>query len=470
MVKNPNLDPPPQGIVPFPHHRELIEAEHLALRTGQDTLILEPAGAAKTTWGDTIFLAHTISHKENIRVGLFSQTATFGASFSRAIMTIFEENDEHRYLFGDLVNGGRWTDAEWIRKGSNVSQSNNLTLFAGGTGGQVASKRFDLLLLDDILGKDNTETVDQRQKVRDWFDQTLYPRLVAQGVCIAFGTRWAAEDLYEVLMNPIVPVKADTEPGYGFITIIKQALITPDPDDPSTWSSYWEEVWPLKDLLIRRDRNRATFDSTYQNDVSGLLAGYVFQRGWFQYFGTPDGDPERDLEEFTKSSHDHQIITKRIGGDLAFSVRERADFTATVTTAEDTDGDFFLLRTNRKKIDVGHPEFIASEFDRTPSVGLVVIESNQAQSAVVKQLMRDYPRIPVVAHNADNDKMTRATAMAERYKARKVWHHASLRGGDYERELTGFPKGHDDYVDAGGYSMQLGGSTFFFGKIDVRRR
>jgi len=456
------------GHRPWPHHRELVTAELSALASGEDTLILEPAGAAKTTWGNTTFLSWLIAHRPDIRVGLFSQTTTFAEGFSRAIMNIYEQNEEHRFLFGDLVNGGKWTNGEWIRKDSKVAQTKDLTVFAGGTGGQVASKRFDVLLLDDILGEENTSTVDQREKAKEWFDKTLYPRLVAQGVCIAFGTRWAAEDLYETLMNPIIPTDAHVEPGYGFRTIVRRALITPDPDDQRTWTSYWEDQWPIEELLKRRARNRARFDATYQNDVGGLLSGDVFQRPWFQYYGTPEGDPEKEAADKARDLST-QIITKRMGVDLAFSIRDRADFTARVTSAEDTAGNFFVMRTHREKIDVGHPEFVSAGYEQMPTIGLVIIESNQAQSAVVRQLTRDYPRIPVVAHNADNDKMTRATAMAERYKQRKVWHHMSLKSGDYERELLGFPKGHDDFVDAGGYSMQLGGSSFFFGKLDIRR-
>jgi predicted phage terminase large subunit-like protein len=459
------------GLRPWPHHRELVGAEMEAVATGEDTLILEPAGAAKTTWGNTIFASYTISKKPNIRIGLFSQTSTFADSFSRAIMRIYEENEEHRYLFGDLVNGGRWTPSEWIRKGSNVGQSKDLTLFAGGTNGQVASKRFDILLLDDVLGKENTETPDQREKARDWFDQTLYPRLVAQGVCIAFGTRWAPADLYQTLMDPIIPASEDTIPGYAFRTIVRQALITPDPEDESTWRSYWEEVWPLTALLKRRARNRSSFDATYQNDVRGLLSGDFFKRP-FQYYGTPEGDPDDELFEHLKRRDLPLDVTKRMGVDLAFSVSTRADFTARVTTAEDREGNFYIMRAARTKIDVGHDDWIVEGYNETNGIGLVAIEAVQAQSLVVKQLMRDHPRVPVVAQPADNDKVTRATAVAERWKSHKVWLHASLRDSEFEREHLGFsnpPRGHDDFVDAGGYSMMLGGNSFVFGGVSVRR-
>ena len=442
-----------------------------ALYTRQDTLILMPAGSAKTTWGNTIFLSWLISMFKDVRIGLFSQTAPFADAFSRAIMITFESNEAHRDLFGHLV-GNRWTAGEWLRKDSKWASSKDLTIFAGGTGGQVASKRFDLLLCDDILGKDNTATIDQIEKTKSWFDNPLSARVVAQGVTIVFGTRWADGDLYETLMTPVA------EGGYGFNTIVMQALIEDEGPDVSEFDesghpilvrrdgfvSYWEEMWPVEKLLASRRRNPAMFDCVMQNDIGGLLSGDLFQRSWYlgHYYGTPTGDPYLELPS-------DRAYTIRMGQDLASSTRERADYTARVTSAEDREGNFFVMREHRDKIGVGHADFIAEGYAETPSIGAVVVESVQFQSIIVQEVMRDYPRIPVVGFATDTDKRTRASAVAEKYRAGKVWHHASLRDGLLEREELAFPKGHDDLVDAVGFSMQLGGpSEFFFGKLRVR--
>lgn len=427
-----------------------------ALYSREDTLILLPAGAAKTTWGNTIFLAWVIAMFKDIRVGLFSQTSTFSENFSRAIMSTYENNERFKELFGDITNGGKWTNAEWLRKDSVVSQSKDLTVFAGGTGGQVASKRFDLLLLDDILGEENTSTVDQKEKVQIWFDKSLYPRLVSSGVCIAFGTRWAPDDLYQTLMTPI------EDGGYGFKTIVRQALIMGDDENESTWSSYWPDVWPVKELIKRRNRNRAMFDCTYQNDVGGLLSGDMWKKSYYQYYGTLGGDPDKELPP--------NVRTKRMGVDLASSIRERADFTARVTSAEDDEGNFYVMRTRRDKIAVGHPEFIVDGYEETPGIALVKIENNQFQSTVVAQLVRDNPQLPVTSYRADSDKVTRALAVLEKYQQRKVWHHVGLKDGDMEREQLGFTRkggAHDDLIDALGYSFDMGGGSFFFGKVKL---
>jgi phage terminase large subunit-like protein len=79
--------------------------------------------------------------------------------------------------------------------------------------------------------------------------------------------------------------------------------------------------------------------------------------------------------------------------------------------------------------------------------------------------MEEYPQIPIIGRPADTDKTTRARAVAAKYEAHKVFHHKNLRGSAFEREELSFPKGHDDLVDALGYSMDMGGNTMFFGSL-----
>jgi hypothetical protein len=67
--------------------------------------------------------------------------------------------------------------------------------------------------------------------------------------------------------------------------------------------------------------------------------------------------------------------------------------------------------------------------------------------------------LPVVGKKTDTDKRTRARAVAARYESHRVHHHRSLKGGELEAEMLGFPKGHDDLIDAVGLAMDLGGVT-----------
>ena len=393
-------------------------------------------------------------------------------------MTIYESSAAHRALFKDLTHPRKWTQAEWLRRGSPWQVgSKDLTLFAAGTGGGIVSKRFSLLLMDDILDRENTATLDQLDKVRDWYDQTVDPCVIPEGVRIAIGTRWAVEDTYKLLGEPIA------DDGYGYRVVTQKALIEDpgddiwDPDQKSIlragemgrfirkdgWRSYWESYWPLEELLKRRARRPDIFDLIMQGDVEGIMQGEFFVKRWFEWYGTKGGNPYEELPAGAR--------TIKMGVDFASSVKQRADWTARVTTATYHDtGNYYVMRAHREKIPVGHPEFIATGYREFPHIALVIAEKNQHQSVTVQEVMRDYPGIPIEGRTTDTDKRVRARAVSEKVKAGKVYLHRSLEQSDFLREHTGFDglKGHDDFVDAGGLAMDMGGDEFFFGLVDPR--
>lgn len=419
----------------------MVTAINDAISSRTNTVILEPRGGAKTTWGNTINLTKLIADNPDIRIGLISNTAKQANDFSRAIRWTLESNPKMHEVYGNLVSTSKWTDVEWLRKDSRWHGSKDVTLYAAGAGGAIISKRFDLILCDDILDEENCANIEQREKIETWFFKTLIPCLVPDGVVIALGTRWAEDDLYERLTTPV------DKGGKGWQVLRRQALVDADTDEPK---SYWPEHWPVETLLQKKiDLGTALFSCAYQNDISGLMAGNVFRKP-FQYFDTLDPDKR---------------YTIRMGVDLASSEKERADYTARVTTAEDDEGNFYVLSVARDKRETRHAEFIYEGWLAYPHMALVVCESQQFQSTLIQEVMRDYPRVPIEGKKSDVDKVTRARAVAAKYEAGRVFHRRSLAESDFERELLSFPKGHDDMVDALGFSMDLGGGGFFFGSI-----
>jgi len=460
------------------HMQTAIYAIYEARKNKQDTLIIEPRGSTKTTHCNTGYTSHRIPIEKDIRVGLMSNTDTMAYNFSRAIQSIFESSEPFRNLHGDLVNQRKWTQAEWLVRGAPWSVgSKDLTMFAAGMGSGIVSKRFSLLLMDDILDKENTSTIDQLDKVRDWYDQTVDPCVLPypEGVRIGIGTRWAPEDTYSLFGASI------DDGGYGFRVVTQKALITTegddvfDPDLPSIlkpgemgrftqkdgWASYWEKFWPLEELLKRRARRPDIFDLVMQGDVEGIMAGEYFIKNDFQWYGTHSGDPFLEIPEGAR--------TIKMGVDFASSVKQRADFTARVTTATyHEDGTYFVMSAHREKIAVGHDLFIVRGYAEFPQIALVIAEKNQHQSTSIQEVMRDHPGIPIDGRQTDTDKRTRASASSAKVKAHKVYLHRSLEGSDLLRELVNFDglKGHDDLVDAFGFSMDMGGSDFFYGSVN----
>lgn len=431
------------GHYPADHHREMVNFMLSAIENRESAVVLEPRGHAKTTWGNTILLSYLIARNPNLRIGIISNTFKQAADFSRAIRWTFEANERFRDVFGDLTAGSpRLTDASWILAGSSMAGTKDVTMYAQGAGGAIISKRFDLILCDDILDEENTANIEQQEKIETWFWKTLRPCLVPGGVILVIGTRWAEGDLYEKLLSPI------EKGGRGWRSLVKGALRE---GTDGAYEALWPDVWPVHKLLEeRQNMGSDLFACSYLNDISGLMRGNVFQREYFQYFDRLDPNKR---------------YTIRMGIDLASSEKERADYTARVTTAEDDEGNFYVLSVYRDKRETHHAEFVVDGWMAYPHMDLVIVENQQFQSTLVRQLMSDFPRIPVLGKKSDVDKTTRARAAASRYEGHKVFHHRSLKDSEFETELLSFPKGHDDMVDALGFSMDLGASNFVFGRI-----
>lgn len=413
-----------------PHMRQMVEFVEERLARGENGVILAPRGSTKTTTLNTGWLSFIIALRKDIRVGLFSQKDKKAEAMSEAIRWTISESEAFKEVFGDLRGTSAWRTSEWRRKGSRYAKSKDMTMVTGGVSSSSAvSKRFDLIFCDDILDADNTYNIDRREKTEDWFWKTLKPAQAAEGASmIVVGTRWVEGDLYERL----------TETNHWPTLIIP--AITQDAEGNDV--SYWPEVWPLERLYKERDDiGWDNFACAYLNDISGNREGIIFKRDWFDYFD--------ELPRDRKYSYS-------MGVDLASSERERADYTARVIVAEDDRNEHWVLGVVRAKMESGHKQFVIDGAAAYPGISKITIETNQHQSTLVQDLLNE-TKLPVVGRRTDTDKRTRARAVSARYESRRIHHHRSLRGGPFEAELTDFPKGHDDQIDALGLAMDIRG-------------
>jgi predicted phage terminase large subunit-like protein len=416
------------GYKPAEHHRQMVDFVLERIDKGENGVVLAPRGAAKSTWLNTILNSFLVATRPDIRIGLFSQKDKKAEAMSAAVRWTISESEAFREVFGDLRSPAKWTDAEWLRKGSRWAASKDRTMVTGGVNNSSAvSKRFDYLCLDDILDAENTYNIDRREKTEDWFWKTMKPAQAAEGVSIiAIGTRWTEGDLYERL------IETNRWPSLVI------SAITIEEDGSET--SYWPSVWPIERLHTEReDVGWDNFACSYLNDISGSREGFIFKRDWFQYF---DELPRDRRYKFT------------MGVDLASSERERADWTARAVVAEDEDHHHWVMGTYRVKTETGHRQFVKDGAAAFPAISRIIIETNQHQSTLVQDLLNE-TNLPVVGRRTDVDKRTRARAVSARYESHRVHHHRSLKGGELESEMLGFPKGHDDLIDALGLAMDV---------------
>jgi phage terminase large subunit-like protein len=467
----------------FPRH--LTAASRFAERHPK-SLILMPRGHAKTT----LFI-HRAARQIGLsqgkrRLAVLTSVESEALGRSGAIRKIVE-SDAFAEVFPWArggVRGSPWTDAAWTVKGAGLRQDR--TCIARGLRGMRAGLRFDDILADDIVGKHENESADQRAKALDTYLSVVDPMVVPGGRRIFLGTRWHEDDIYATFVRQ------------GWPVLLRKAL----QDDGS---ALWPEVYPTTRLLYKRTGlapddstelgdailGSAIFDLQYQNDPSGM-GGNIFKREWFRYVtALPAG-------------------SRRVGMDLAAGTKERSDYTAAVEWWEDAELNLYLVGSFRERLDEGHRVWLTGmteEHLNEPSirvsydhiaakgprllwptnalpegfVGLagvneaprpltrLNIEATQYQSTFSREVLAK-TRLPGMPVYPDTDKVTRARTLAARYEAGKVFHLRSAPGlDDFEQELVAFPNSeHDDQVDAAVHGADLNTASEFY--FTARRR
>ena len=425
------------GLEPARHHHDMIDFAIGIVDRKASGVVLAPRGSGKTTILNTGLLPWIIATRPDIRIGLLSQKAEKAEAMSGAVRAVLSESPESIEVFGNLRGTHKWSDSEWLVKGSPHYRTKDRTMVAAGAdqSSGVVSKRFDLIVADDILDENNTYTIDRREKIETWWWKTLKPTQAAEGCAIlVVGTRWTEGDLYQQLIEV-----------NRWESLVIPAITEVDGED----RSYWPAVWPLSRLYAEReDVGWDNFACSYLNSVT-TREGAIFRADWWR---------ENYFDELPRD----RTFTFTIGIDLATSVRERADSTAGVVCARDDRNEWWVLHHARVKTDDGHRQFVQGLWDWCAEQGYpvsrIVMENNQAQEAIVTAIQRQTP-LPVVGRRTDVDKRAKARGAATFYESKRVHHHTSLKGRELESELRSFDKGHDDLVDALCLSMDITGHS-----------
>ena len=470
------------GGVIFPDHLE--EASTFADRHGS-ALILLPRGHAKTTlflWRAARLIGVT---RGRVRLLIMAAVAEDAEARSAAIRRVVE-SERFAELFPWAragVRGVVWTDRRWSVAGTEALHGKDATCRAEGLLSIRPGPRADILLADDIVGEQETTNPAMRDKVLTTYWSVVDPILVPDSPVLRealaadpelgwrlepdgslpgrrwfLGTRWHEADLYAELM------------AAGWPALVRPAI-------GSDGQALWPQLWPIAKLEAKRiELGTARFNQQYQNDPSGM-GGNIIRRTWFRYVtSVPEG-------------------RRRLGVDLAASLKERADYTAVVEWVEDAHHNLYLCGAWHARLDQGHRAWLTGRTDSmelgvSPAYGeldgprllwplgllppgfagatgnpvlprlltRVCVETTSFDGTFVHELLRS-TLIPAVGVHPDRDRGSRTFALAARYEAGMVYHLRSAPGlADLEDELVAFPNGqHDDLVDAAVYGADLGG-------------
>lgn len=221
-------------IVNAPHHVEW----HAFLDANRLAVLWAPVEHGKTQQVAIGRLIWLLGKDVTRRLAIISNTTSQAAKLLSAVKAHIEQNPRVKEVFPHLVRSPNPQDP-WHSTAITVSRptiAKDPSIQALGVTGPVVGSRLDGAILDDVLDFENTHTAEQLQKLEDWFDSTLWPRLTEFAFCHVINTPWHPEDLGHRLAK-----------RSGWASRRYTAVLNPD-DPQEQWKPLWPEAFSLERL------------------------------------------------------------------------------------------------------------------------------------------------------------------------------------------------------------------------------
>jgi predicted phage terminase large subunit-like protein len=389
-------------------------------------LLLAPPKHFKSTVCTITYPLYRLKEDHNMRILLVNEVLDNSKAFLREIKGHLQHNPKFRSKFGQWdLYADAWTEDRILIPRTTIRKEPSIAVAS--VLGTVVSIHPNLIVVDDPCSNRNTQTPHQRQKVINWFQRDLLPRLDHGGQIIVVMTRWHTDDLAGWISS---------NPGYEDWKIIN--LAAEWTDEKGEHHVLFPERFTKEELAKEKARlGTANYNCLWLNDPSGQ-EGSDFKAAWLdsaRYDKLPDG------------------LTVFAGIDLAIGRKENNSRFAYVVIGVDKAGDSYILDAYRDRIPFSEQLKAAKRIFRLHHPRLIVVESNGYQAAFVESLRTDEEtrRLPLKTENASDDKHARIRGLAPLFESGAIrLPKAGTAGwlGQLEEELLHFPHGTEDMLDA----------------------
>lgn len=413
-------------------------------------LVVMPRDHLKTSIATIADTIRRITLNPNIRILLGNETATNASHFLRRIAAVFDRNSRFRWLFPELIEEPA-TRSKWSENEILVPRTEDhpeSTVEAIGVGGAVVSRHYDLIKLDDLVGKEAAESDEVMRKTRDWYDycESLLHHPIESEVHV-IGTRWTYNDLIRKII--------ETEGEY-FDQVITSALLP-------NGSPLWPERFPLEVLArIRAKIGSWKFSCQYLNSPHDPDAT-SFNSSWIKYYELK-GDV--CVGGDGASANIHQM-RKYMTVDPAISDKDQACNSAIVISGVDHINRKWLLEILARRLQPIHLMDNIFSLARKWDVEVCGVEMVAFQKALKYWLTQEMERraqflnIQELKTDTHQKKASRIRGLQPFFEGGEVYslpRTASDGFRQFHEEFEAFPVGAlVDVLDALGYAPQLWG-------------
>src|SRR3990167_7551354 len=422
-------------------HKEL--CNFVTDKSDRKKLILIPRAHLKSkliTIGYSLF---RIFNNPKVRILIYSATWSMAVSLNMAIQKNLQGNETLIDIFGDLSKGATEWSQDKTRLKENTSRDSTVT--AAGIDNNLVGGHYDLIIMDDVVSRDNVTTRDQIMKVIQRYKDSL-DLLEPNGQLLLVGTRWDDADLYGWIQDPRNDILS------SFDVMIKQAydgnIMTGE-----GFEALWPEKFTLQELQKRlREEGWSHFSAQYLNNPVPEEDA-TFKRTWFSYF-----DPSE-----MKGKLLNKFMAIDPASDPNMSLHAAGlDYTGMVVVGQDDSGYLYVLDIVRARMS---PNDIINEmFRMREKWGLtdIGIEQVSFQKMIAYSLRQDerFKKHPFHISELKPNERTkeyRIKGLQPLYENGKILHDRNHPNTLYlEDELVRFPKApHDDVSDALSYTLDF---------------
>lgn len=428
----------------YPHHvqweRELntgVTNNNLKGVAGENTLILAPRGSTKSTflleWVAWLIGVHTAPLvRIPIKILYISYTVDVAILKSIQIKEIIA-SDKFRQVFPWCLPGKNWANKLWaidFAKAGLPAASEPYTLACSGIKGAVASRRANLVVMDDLIkSPEQIENLDIREKMERNWTSVIRPTMYEGARAVCLGTRMRADDIYATTFVP----------DRGWIQKVQESILV----NPITGleKSYWEEGQSLEFLKFLREDDPVAFSFQYNNKIVRV--------------GTQSIHPDWIVKGQIPDIQQFEMIA--MGVDLSASRRETADYTVMVMVGK--LDDYYYPIDMRAMRSIGNIEKLEAIVDLWEDWGCPRLEIWAEANAYQKSFSGDFIDYVVNGKSiyditcnpvhSKEDKLVGLRGITGLFQNRRIVFNRYADFGRLTSELINWGSTpHDDCVDA----------------------
>ena len=411
------------------------DLERFLRRPARKKALLMPRGHLKTTFTTISYPIKAIIQNPNIRILIANQVWDISRSFLREIKQQLESS-QLKYIFGEFVSA-KWNEDEIIVR-QRTKPLKEPTIKTAGIETEQTGGHYDLIILDDLTGLNNSQTPEMREKTKR-FRRSMINLLDPKGMLIEIGTRWHLDDTFSVIL--------EKEMRY-YDVMIRRIIEHGRLIFPKHFAKKFDET--------RKDWTNVP-DPFCMDYVEHLKTSMPIDEFSAQYMNEPMSTESQLFkpEMFKYWNQRPEGLYVGMAVDLAISEKATADETAIVVLGMDHEYKLYVLDYLKGRWKPG--DIVGNIFSMRDKwkPNVVGMETNGFQRTLKlsceDEMRRKKTYFPIeeIKTGPQLSKESRIKSLEPFYRNGTVYHASWMKGKDIETELQTFPKGrHDDVIDA----------------------